>query len=46
MDHEIKQLEEVGIISRSMSNWTSPILVVPKKEEHAESGNNTLGSKK
>ena len=33
VDHEIKQLEETGIISRSMSNWASPILVVPKKEE-------------
>ena len=33
MDHEIKQLENAGIISRIMSNWASPILVVPKKEE-------------
>ena len=33
MDHKIKQLEEAGIISRSISNWASPILVVPKKEE-------------
>ena len=33
VDHEIKQLEEVGIISRSMTDWASPILVVPKKEE-------------
>ena len=33
IDHEIKQLEEVAIISRSMSNCTSPKLVVPKKEE-------------
>ena len=29
--HEIKQLEEVGIISKSMSNWASVILVIPKK---------------
>ena len=33
MDHNIKQLEEVGIISRSMSDWFSPMLVFPKKEE-------------
>ena len=45
MDHEIKQLEEVGITSRSMSHWASPILVIPKKEEHLEAGNNTAGSK-
>ena len=32
IDYEIKQLEEVGITSRSMSNWANPILVVPKKE--------------
>ena len=45
MDHEVKQLEEAGIISRSMSDWASPILVVPKKEEHAESKrSNTSGS--
>ena len=29
----------------SMSDWASPILVVPKKEEHAETGNNTSDSK-
>ena len=33
VDHEIKQMEEAGIISRSMSDWASPILVVPKKEK-------------
>ena len=31
VDIEIQQLEDAGIISRSMSNWASPILVVPKK---------------
>ena len=31
MDEEIQQLEDAGIISRSMSDWASPILVVPKK---------------
>ena len=33
VDHEIKHLKEVRIISRSMNDWASPILVVPKKEE-------------
>ena len=30
MDQEIKQLEDAGIISHLMSNWPSPILVIPK----------------
>ena len=33
VDHEIKQLEEEGIISISMSDWASPILVILKKGE-------------
>ena len=33
VDQEIKQFKEAGIISRSMSNGTSPLLVVPKREE-------------
>ena len=33
MDQEIKQLEEVGILSRSVRDWASPILIVPKKDE-------------
>ena len=33
VDQEIKQLEDAGIISHSMSNWASPILVVPKKPD-------------
>ena len=32
VDHEIKQLEEAGIISWRMSDWVSHILVVPKKQ--------------
>ena len=32
VDQEIKQLEDAGIILHSMSNWASPILVVPKKD--------------
>ena len=31
IDQEIKHLEDAGIISYLMSNWASPILVVPKK---------------
>ena len=33
------KLKEAGIISRSMSDWASPILV-PKKEEQAENSSN------
>ena len=32
VDEEIKQLEDAGIISRSMSDWASPNLVVPKNQ--------------
>ena len=39
------KLDEASIISRRMSDWASPILVVPKKEEHAETSNNTSISK-
>ena len=45
VDHDIKQLEEVGIISQSMSNWARPILVVPKKEECVDVSNNAGSSK-
>ena len=31
MDHEIKQWEEVAIISQSIRDWAGPILVIPKK---------------
>ena len=43
IDHEIKQLEEAGIISERMSNWAIPILVVPKKQDCMET-NNSQGS--
>ena len=39
LDHEIKHLEEADIISWSMSSWTSPILVVPEKQDHMETSN-------
>ena len=39
VDHEIKQLGEAGIILQSMSDWASPILVVPKKQGHMETIN-------
>ena len=42
-DHEIKQLDEAGVISQSMCYWASPILVVPKKQDHMDP-NNTQGS--
>ena len=45
LDHKIRQLEEVGIISRSLCNLASPILVVPKMEESVDTGSNTSGSK-
>ena len=32
VDQETKQLEDMGIISHLMSNWASPILVIPKKQ--------------
>ena len=43
LDHEIKQLEEAGIISLSMSDWASPTPVVPKNQDHMET-NNSQGS--
>ena len=45
VDHEIKQLEEAGIILQSMSDWASPILVVPKKEDHVDANTNTNTNK-
>ena len=36
IDHEIKQLQEADIISQSMSDWASPMLMVPKKEDLME----------
>ena len=43
VDHEIKQLEEVGIILHSISNWASPILVGPKEQDYMDT-NNPQGS--
>ena len=39
VDHEIKQLDEPGIISQSMSNLASPISVVPKEQDNMDSTN-------
>ena len=32
IDEETKWLEEAGLISRSLSNWSTPCIVVPKKQ--------------
>ena len=31
MQKEVEQLKQMGIITRSMSPWVSPIVIVPKK---------------
>ena len=33
MDDETRRLEEAGLISRSLSNWSAPCMVVPKKQD-------------
>ena len=33
IDYETKRLEEAGLISRSLSNWSTPCKVVPKKQD-------------
>ena len=33
IDEETKRLEEVGLISRSLSNWSTPCIVIPKKQD-------------
>ena len=33
IDDETKRLEEVGLISRSLNNWSAPCMVVPKKQD-------------
>ena len=33
IDDETKRLEKAGLISRSLSNWSSPCIVVPKKQD-------------
>ena len=33
IDEETKKLEEAGLISRSLSNWSVPCMVVPKKQD-------------
>ena len=33
IDNETKRLEEAGLISRSLSNWSAPCMVVPKKQD-------------
>ena len=33
IDNETKRLEEAGLISRSLSNWSAPCMVIPKKQD-------------
>ena len=33
INNETKRLEEAGLISRSLSNWSTPCMVVPKKQD-------------
>ena len=33
IDDETKRLEEAGLISRSLSNWSAPCMVVPKRQD-------------
>ena len=33
IDNETKRLEEAGLISRSLSNWSAACMVVPKKQD-------------
>ena len=33
IDDETKRLEEAGLISRLLSNWSAPCMVVPKKQD-------------
>ena len=33
INNETKRLEEAGLISRSLSNWYAPCMVVPKKQD-------------
>ena len=33
IDDKTKRLEEAGLISRSLSNWSAPCMVVPKKQD-------------
>ena len=33
IDEETKRLQEAGLISRSLSNWSTPCMVIPKKQD-------------
>ena len=33
IDDKTKRLEEAGLISRSLSNWSAPCMIVPKKQD-------------
>ena len=36
VQEEIETLERAGVITKSMSPWASPIVMVPKKSQHGE----------
>ena len=36
VQREIESLERAGVITKSMSKWASPIVIVPKKSAHGE----------
>ena len=36
VQREIESLEHAGVITKSMSKWASPIVIVPKKSAHGE----------
>ena len=36
VQREIESLEQAGVITKSMSKWASPIVIVPKKSAHWE----------
>ena len=33
IDDETRRLEEAGLISRSLSDWSAPCMVMPKKQD-------------
>ena len=38
VDEEIRRLEEAGLIQRSISDWSSPLICIPKKADKEKPG--------